>query len=137
MRKPEKHQKNLFPRPATGPKGQRPGSDEEELLSALAPLKPALDAFGEETEEILAGLATPGPAYFTGIVRKALAGARKAALAEALTFMAVAIAFLTGVHWFLQAGYFLPVAVGYGIIALLLPTVILFVPEARHGEVNE
>src|SRR5690554_7766988 len=68
MRKPDKRQKGLFPGPATGLKKQKSGlgrlkhawaRDEEELLSALAPLKSSLDAFGEETEEILAGLATP------------------------------------------------------------------------------
>ncbi len=89
----------------------------------------------------MAGLATLGTAYFAGIVRKALAGRararKKSAFAEMLAFIAVAIAFLTGVFWFLQAGYFLPVAVCYGIVALLLPTVILFVPEARQEEVNE
>lgn len=150
MRKPDKRQKGLFPGPATGLKKQKSGlgrlkhawaRDEEELLSALAPLKSSLDAFGEETEEILAGLATPDTIYFAGIARKALAGStrarKKPAFIEALAFIVAAIAFLTGVLWFLQAGYFLPVAVCYGSVALLLPTVILFVPEIQRGEVNE
>jgi hypothetical protein len=153
MRKPDKRQKpqkNPFPGPGAGPKGQSSGHgrikcasahDEEKLRSALTPLKPALDAFGEETEEILAGLPTPNNAYFAGIAREALAGresARKgSAFIEAMTFIAVAIAYFSSVLWFLQAGYFLPVAVYYGIVALCLPTVILFVPEVRQREVNE
>ena len=153
MRKPDKRQKpqkSLFPGPDAGPKRQNSGHgrirrmserDEEELRSALAPLKPALDAFGEETEEILAGLPTPNTAYFAGLVRKGLSGRERArkgsALIETLAFIAVAIAYLSCVLWFLQSGYFLPVAVYYGIVALFLPTVILFVPEVRQREVNE
>ncbi|NLZ44335.1 MAG: hypothetical protein GX894_05710 [Clostridia bacterium] len=153
MRKPDKRQKlqkNLFPGPAAGPKGQSSGHgrikcasahDEEELRSALTPLKPALDAFGEETEEILSGLPTPNMAYFAGLAREGLAGresARKRPTSiEAVAFIAVAIAYLSSVLWFLQAGYFLPVVVCYCTVALFLPTVILFVPEARQREVNE
>lgn len=142
MKKRSKRQKNLCLRPSAVTKEQRPGlrktkPDEKELLSALAPLSSSLDAFGEETEKILAGLATPDTAYFAGIARKTPVAAKKTALMEAPAFIAVAIAFLTGILWVLQAGYFVPVAFFYGIVALFLPTVILFVPEARQEEVNE
>lgn len=133
--------KDPSPKPAAGAGKPRPGpdqsGDERKLLSALAPLKAALDAFGEETEKVLAGLDIPNTAYFAGIVRKGRAAAKKAAFVETLAFTGTAITFLAGILWFLQAGYIIPVAVFYGIATLFLPTVLLFVPEVRREEVSK
>lgn len=141
----ERHKKKdnfLFERRPAGAEKQGPGEDraepgEEDFTVALSLLKPSLDAFGKETEETLASLDVPPLTYFAELARDTMAATKRMEVAETFSFVAIALTFLTGVGYALQAGYLQPVALFFGVASLFLPTVILFVSGARREEVNE
>lgn len=107
------------------------GAVDREIRAALAVLKEPLDRFAQETEDTLAALEAPPLSSFTTLVHDTMA---KVSPREILSFSIIAVSFLTLIGYLIFSGYFLPVALFYSAITLLLPVVILFVPEAQQKE---
>ncbi len=119
-----------------GKQGEKIFGDEE-LEMAFSSLQEPLDKFNQDLERELAKVETPPLSFFTALVEKNKAAAKIIMVFETLTFIIVALAFLSLVGYILRAGYLLPVALIYQTATLLLPTVILFTPLYREKEVSE
>ncbi|NLY90341.1 MAG: DUF5345 family protein [Firmicutes bacterium] len=99
--------------------------NETEFDQAIVPIKPALDAFDQEVEAMMATSSVPPLSYFQELVEQTQKTARRRAILETLLFPVVALLYLAGLGLLLQNGYAIPLMIGYAGVALFLPFVII------------
>ncbi|HEY8392808.1 MAG TPA: DUF5345 family protein [Capillibacterium sp.] len=106
---------------------------EIDFEEAVIPIKPALDAFNREIENLVTATPVPPLSSFQALVKQARRTARRRLILETILFPAVALLYLTGMGFLLRHGYTVPLIIFYLGVSFFLPFVILFAqPEAQR-----